>query len=108
MTVRGRGEAQLLAALAAVAALAAAGCSNSKDETPFARIKTPAYHEDSARVVRLATRALGDSIPMRVESVTKGNQGWFVRLLPTRGGDRGGGTVWVELADSSATVVKRY
>lgn len=108
MTSRRRGDARFVAALAAVAALGAAGCGSSKDESPFARIKTPAYREDSARVVRLATRALGDSLPMRVESVTKGNQGWFVRLLPTRGGDRGGGTVWVELGDSSATVVKRY
>ena len=45
---------------------------------------------------------------MRVESVTKGAEGWFVRLLPVRGGLPGGGTVYVQLGDSSATVVKRY
>ena len=63
---------------------------------------------DSARAVALATRALGDSLPMRVASVSKGAQGWQVRLLPVRGGTIGGGLVWVEIADSSATVVKRY
>jgi hypothetical protein len=45
---------------------------------------------------------------MRVEALTKGAQGWTVRLLPRRGGTAGGGTVWVDMNDSSATVVKRY
>ena len=106
MTLRGRGDSLLVAALAGVALVA---CGDSKpDDAPWAKIKSPSYAVDSARAVRLATHALGDSLPMRVESVTKGNQGWFVRLLPTRGGLPGGGTVWVELGDSSATVVKRY
>ena len=45
---------------------------------------------------------------MRVEKLTHGEQGWLVRLLPTRGGTVGGGQVWVDTNDSSATVVKRY
>ncbi|HWE41897.1 MAG TPA: hypothetical protein VG432_05285 [Gemmatimonadaceae bacterium] len=100
------------AALGARLALAgaAAACGGSKsDDSPFDRPQHSAsYRGDSARVVALAVRALGDSLPMRVEAITKGAQGWQVRLLPVRGGTAGGGTVWVEINDSSATVVKRY
>ena len=85
------------------------GCGKANpDDAPWAHIKSASYHADSARVVRLATRALGDTIPMRVETMAKGANGWFIRLLPTRGGLPGGGTVYVDLNDSSATVVKRY
>jgi len=79
------------------------------DDSPWAkRVKPPAYHADSARIVTLAMRALGDSIPMRVDAMTRGDQGWQVRLLPRRGGTVGGGMVWVDANDSSVTVVKRY
>jgi len=93
-----------------VACGAAAACGTSNpDDSPFNHLPHPAsYAVDSTRAVALATRALGDSLPMRVTSVSKGAQGWQVRLLPTRGGTVGGGMVWVEIADSSATVVKRY
>jgi hypothetical protein len=102
----GRGE---LALIVALAGLAAAACESQKPEDAWwTKVKSPTYAGDSARVVRLATHALGDSLPMRVESVTKGAEGWFVRLLPVRGGLPGGGTVYVQLSDSSATVVKRY
>ena len=104
--------AAFVAALGVAAGMAfgAAACGKSNpDDSPFTRVHHAAtYAADSARVVTLATRALGDSLPMRVESLSKGAQGWQVRLLPTRGGTIGGGTVWVEIADSSATVVKRY
>jgi len=93
-----------------VASGAAVACGGSgADDSPFNRPHHAAsYAVDSARAVALATRALGDSLPMRVASVSKGAQGWQVRLLPVRGGTVGGGMVWVEIADSSATVVKRY
>ena len=109
MSGRGRGEWLLVAALAALVTSVAPACESQKPEDAWwTKIKSPGYGADSARVIRLATRALGDSIPMRVESVTKGAEGWFVRLLPVRGGLPGGGTVYVQLGDSSATVVKRY
>jgi hypothetical protein len=72
-----------------------------------ARPKTAAQRMDSARAVRLAMRALGDTVPQRVDAITAGAEGWLVRLLPQRGGTAGGGEVWVE-RDSSATIVKRY
>ena len=71
------------------------------------RLKTPAQQMDSTRAVRLAMRALGDTVPQRVDAITAGAEGWLVRLVPQRGGTAGGGEVWVE-RDSSATVVKRY
>jgi hypothetical protein len=102
-------RAAAFVAMFVVASGAAACGSSNPDDSPFNRPHHSAsYQEDSARAVTLATRALGDSLPMRVESITKGAQGWNVRLLPVRGGTVGGGTVWVEIPDSSATVVKRY
>lgn len=74
---------------------------------PTARPKTAAQQMDSTRAVRLARRALGDTVPQRVDAITAGAEGWLVRLLPQRGGTSGGGEVWVE-RDSSATIVKRY
>ena len=97
-----------LGAMLVVASGALAACGNP-DDSPFNHLPHAAsYAVDSARAVALATKALGDSLPMHVTSVSKGAQGWQVRLLPTRGGTVGGGLVWVEIADSSATVVKRY
>ena len=81
------------------------GCEGSS--RPAARPKTPAQQMDSTRAVRLAMRALGDTVPQRVDAITAGAEGWLVRLVPERGGTAGGGEVWVE-RDSSATVVKRY
>ena len=104
MTAR-RGDPIIVAALAA----ALAACESQKPEDAWwTKVKPTNYAGDSTAVVRLATHALGDSLPMRVESISKGEHGWLVRLLPTRGGLPGGGSVWVELSDSSATVVKRY
>ena len=98
----------ILVAFGIASGAAACGTSNS-DDSPFTRVHhSAAYAGDSARAVALAIHALGDSLPMRVESVSKGAQGWNIRLLPARGGTVGGGTVWVEIPDSSATVVKRY
>ncbi len=94
-----------------VITLGAAGACGAPnpDDAPWARRAKPAsYHADSGRIVAMATRALGDSIPMRVDALTKGAQGWQVRLLPTRGGTVGGGMVWVDANDSTVTVVKRY
>ena len=103
-------RAAAFSATVVVASGAGAACGGSKtDDSPFSRPRHSAsYQGDSARVVALATRALGDSLPMRVDVITKGAQGWQVRLLPVRGGTIGGGMVWVEINDSSATVVKRY
>lgn len=103
-------RAAMLGAMLVAASGAAAACGPSNpDDSPFNRPHHAAsYAVDSARVVALAIRALGDSLAMRVASVSKGAQGWQVRLLPARGGTIGGGLVWVEIADSSATVVKRY
>ena len=108
--MRPNARAGVLAAALAVASGAAAACGGSgPDDSPFSRPRHSAsYQGDSARVVALAARALGDSLPMRVASITRGAQGWQVRLLPVRGGTVGGGLVWVETTDSSATVVKRY
>lgn len=90
----------------AVALLAATlACEEAPRAT--ARPKTAAQRIDSSRAVRLAMRALGDTVPQRVDAITAGAEGWLVRLLPRRGGTAGGGEVWVE-RDSSATVVKRY
>ena len=103
-------RAAVLGAMLVVASGAAVACgTSSPDDSPFNRPHHAAsYAVDSTRAVALAIRALGDSLPMRVASVSKGAQGWQVRLLPARGGTIGGGLVWVEITDSSATVVKRY
>ena len=103
-------RAAAFSAMVGVASGAAVACGTpTPDDSPFNKPQHSAsYQGDSARVVALATRALGDSLPMRVEAITKGAQGWQVRLLPVRGGTAGGGMVWVEINDSSATVVKRY
>ena len=103
-------RAAALSAMLVVASGVAVACGSSNpDESPFNRPHHSAsYAADSTRAVALAIRALGDSLPMRVASVSKGAQGWQVRLLPVRGGTIGGGLVWVEITDSSATVVKRY
>ena len=71
------------------------------------RRKTVVEQNDSVLVVRWARRALGDSLRLRVDAITRGSEGWLVRLVPEQGGTAGGGEVWVE-RDSSATVVKRY
>ena len=71
------------------------------------RRKSVVETNDSVVVVRWARRALGDSLRLRVDAITRGSEGWLVRLVPERGGTAGGGEVWVE-RDSSATVVKRY
>jgi hypothetical protein len=73
----------------------------------ISRRKTVVEQNDSVLVVRWARRALGDSLRLRVDAITKGSEGWLVRLVPEKGGTAGGGEVWVE-RDSSATVVKRY
>ena len=93
-----------------VMAGAAGACgAPNPDDAPWAKRAKPAsYRADSTRIVALATHALGDSIPLRVDVITRGSQGWQVRLLPIRGGTVGGGMVWVDANDSSATVVKRY
>jgi hypothetical protein len=97
-------------AAALLLSMAAAACGGAADaDNPFARYRKPAsYTADSARAAALAIHALGDSLPMRVDRMTKGEHGWQVRLLPTRGGTVGGGMVWIDESDSSATVVKRY
>ncbi|MFL5559973.1 MAG: hypothetical protein ACJ79K_00730 [Gemmatimonadaceae bacterium] len=110
----GRGRALPPNATIAVAAMMTLGVSAAcgtadKSDSPFARHAKPAgYSVDSTRVTALAIHALGDSLPMRVDRMTKGEHGWQVRLLPVRGGTIGGGVVWVDESDSSATVVKRY
>ena len=71
------------------------------------RPKTVVQQNESTRVVRWARRALGDTLQLRVDALTRGSEGWLVRLVPESGGTAGGGEVWVE-RDSSATVVKRY
>jgi hypothetical protein len=108
--VSGHRRAVPNATVAAVLLAAVAGCGSAADsENVFTRPhKPPSYTADSTRVAALATHALGDSLPMRVDRMTKGEHGWQVRLLPTRGGTVGGGMVWVDESDSSATVVKRY
>ena len=87
----------------AIAVLGA--CGESPKGT--SRRKSVVEQNDSIVVVRWARRALGDSLQLRVDAITRGGEGWLVRLIPERGGTAGGGEVWVE-RDSSATVVKRY
>ena len=107
MTLGGRTAA--LSLTLSVMLGAAVACSAGQDESVWTRpVKRPSYAADSTRIVRIAIHALGDSLPMRVDGLSKGEQGWQVRLLPVRGGTIGGGTVWVDSNDSSATVVKRY
>jgi hypothetical protein len=93
-------------ALAAIAgALTALACRD--DSSRRGPPKTIVQQNDSTRAVRWARRALGDTLPLRVDALTRGSEGWLVRLVPQNGGTAGGGEVWVE-RDSSATVVKRY
>jgi hypothetical protein len=92
-------------ALAIVGLPIVAACGDSSNAA--SRPKTAVQQSDSARVVRLARRALGDTLELRVDALTRGSQGWLVRLVPEGGGTAGGGEVWVE-RDSSATVTKRY
>jgi hypothetical protein len=112
VTVRHRETAPVamlfVAMLVTTSAAAACGAPDPDDAPWSKRAKPASFHSDSTRIVALAMRALGDSIPMRVDGLTKGVDGWQVRLLPVRGGTVGGGLVWVETNDSSATVVKRY
>lgn len=110
--------------LAAVAMLA--GCSGKKgggdggSPPPYHRPKTAAQVSDSVWAVRLAvdalrgmpggdarTRVTSDTTTLRVDSFTRGSEGYQIRLLPAAGGTKGGGLVWVG-TDSSATVIKRY
>ena len=92
------------AVLGIAASLTVAACGDSSHGS---RPKTVIEQNDSTRVVRWARRALGDTLQLRVDALTKGSEGWLVRLVPQGGGTAGGGEVWVE-RDSSATVVKRY
>ena len=97
------------ATVAAMLLALGTACGGGPDENVFTHPHKPAsWTPDSTRVVALAIHALGDSLPMRVDRMAKGEHGWQVRLLPTRGGTVGGGMVWVDESDSSATVVKRY
>ena len=96
------GRAQVAATLIALLAVACGESSNSAS-----RPKTVVQRNDSMRVVGWARRALGDTLPLRIDQFTRGSEGWLVRLVPEHGGTAGGGEVWVE-RDSSATVVKRY
>jgi hypothetical protein len=88
-----------------VAIVVLAACGESSKGT--SRRKSVIEQNDSVFVVRWARRALGDSLQLRVDAITRGSEGWLVRLVPEKGGTAGGGEVWVE-RDSSATVVKRY
>jgi hypothetical protein len=88
-----------------LAVVALHACGESPKGT--SRRKSVVEQNDSVLVVRWARRALGDSLRLRVDAITRGSEGWLVRLVPERGGTAGGGEVWVE-RDSSATVVKRY
>ena len=95
---------------AAVAALAFVLACREGDPVKAWRSggKSAAAKADSARIVDQAMRALrSDTLPLRVDALTRGSEGWLVRLVPARGGTAGGGEVWVE-RDSSVTVVKRY
>jgi hypothetical protein len=97
---------------AAIAFLLLAACGQGAERDPVkvwqSGGKSAAAKEDSARIVHQAMRALrGDTLRLRVDALTRGSEGWLVRLLPNGGGTAGGGEVWVE-RDSSVTVVKRY
>jgi hypothetical protein len=98
--VRARGTLSITLAIVALA-----GCGEPSKAT--SRKKSVIEQNDSMVVVRWARRALGDSLQLRVDAITRGSEGWLVRLIPEKGGTAGGGEVWVE-RDSSATVVKRY
>ena len=89
----------------ALAIVSLGACGEPSKGTP--RRKSVVEQNDSVLVVRWARRALGDSLQLRVDAITRGSEGWLVRLVPEKGGTAGGGEVWVE-RDSSATVVKRY
>jgi hypothetical protein len=96
----------LVATVALAAALTAVACRDDSARRTSPP-KTVVQQTDSVRVVRWARRALGDTLQLRVDALTRGSEGWLVRLLPQNGGTAGGGEVWVE-RDSSSTVVKRY
>ena len=89
----------------ALALVSLGACGEPSKAAP--RRKSVVEQNDSVLVVRWARRALGDSLRLRVDAITRGSEGWLVRLVPEKGGTAGGGEVWVE-RDSSATVVKRY
>jgi hypothetical protein len=93
-------------AMSIALAIAVLGACGESSKGPSRR-KSVVEQNDSIVVVRWARRALGDSLQLRVDAITRGGEGWLVRLIPERGGTAGGGEVWVE-RDSSATVVKRY
>ena len=93
-------------AMSIALAIAVLGACGESSKGPVRR-KSVVEQNDSSVVVRWARRALGDSLQLRVDAITRGGEGWLVRLIPERGGTAGGGEVWVE-RDSSATVVKRY
>ena len=98
------------AAAVLLLALLACGAGEERDGTKIWRrdMKSPRAKADSARIVQMAMRALrGDTMSLRVDALTRGSEGWLVRLVPNAGGTAGGGEVWVE-RDSSVTVVKRY
>ena len=97
---------------AAIVLLLVLACDSAGERDPVkvwrSGGKSAAAKEDSARLVHQAMRALrGDTTTLRVDALTRGSEGWLVRLLPRSGGTAGGGEVWVE-RDSSVTVVKRY
>ena len=96
----------------ATALLLAVACDAGAERDPVkvwrSGGKSAAAKVDSARIVHQAMRALrGDTTGLHVDALTRGSEGWLVRLLPHGGGTAGGGEVWVE-RDSSVTVVKRY
>ena len=93
---------------------AAAGCGDGPRGADVFRQphgKSIQQRQESTDVVARATRALHtghDVRPLHVESVTRGTEGWLVRLLPpAEASTTGGGTVWVGV-DGSSTVIKRY
>ena len=108
MTPTLRTAALSLTMCVTLGAAVACGSAGRDDSVWTKRGKPASYQADSLRIVAIAIHALGDSLPMRVDGLSKGDQGWNVRLLPARGGTIGGGTVWVDTNDSTATVVKRY
>ena len=102
--------ARTLAALAVVAVVACSDAGQSGARTG-ARLRAEKRTTDSTWAVDLAIAALRDSanpIALRVESFTKGSNGFQVRLLPATGtANTGGGLVWVS-EEGEVTVVGRY
>ncbi|GAC1647728.1 MAG: hypothetical protein NVS4B3_02250 [Gemmatimonadaceae bacterium] len=99
--------------VAVIIACGVLACSDQGSSDVFhrPRLKSDQQRRDSADVAERAIAALrtsGATVPLRVESVTRGTEGWLVRLLPSGAGlPTGGGTVWVGV-DRSTTVIKRY